>query len=216
MTYITVKKLADELEISKQAIHKRIKQLPPALKPELIKGAYRLSDQTANFIRDSVQPTTSDNQPDNIESHTKQSNGVSTKNITYQPTTDNQFIVEESFTDDYIKSVIEEVVVKTFNSNELTTLHQVNEKSTTDNQPANEKVDALKEIIEDLKKDKSKLYNQLTEQNERLKEANKNLDQQQQLALKMKLQNNKLKLQVEEYEDVKETSAKRKWWQFFK
>lgn len=216
MTYITVKKLADELEISKQAIHKRIKQLPPELKPELIKGAYRLSDQTANFIRDSVQPTTSDNQPDNIESHTKQSNGVSTKNITYQPTTDNQFIVEESFTDDYIKSVIEEVVVKTFNSNELTTLHQVNEKSTTDNQPANEKVDALKEIIEDLKKDKSKLYNQLTEQNERLKEANKNLDQQQQLALKMKLQNNKLKLQVEEYEDVKETSAKRKWWQFFK
>lgn len=61
----TVREVATELNVSKQAIHKKINQLPPTLKPKKIKGAYRLSPKTVDYIRTTTTTSTNDNQNDN-------------------------------------------------------------------------------------------------------------------------------------------------------
>ena len=49
----TVRELAEELGISRQAVHKKINQLPTELTPKKVDGAYQLTHKIADFIRDS-------------------------------------------------------------------------------------------------------------------------------------------------------------------
>ncbi len=64
MTY-TVRELAEELGVSKQAIHKKINQLPSELTPKKLEGAYQLTEEIADSIRASVKNATTVNQPVN-------------------------------------------------------------------------------------------------------------------------------------------------------
>ena len=61
----TVRELAEELGISKQAVHKKINQLPTELTPKKVDGAYQLTHEIANFIRDSGKIPATVNQPVN-------------------------------------------------------------------------------------------------------------------------------------------------------
>jgi len=47
----TVRELAEELGVSKQAIHKKINQLPSELTPKKLEGAYQLTEEIADSIR---------------------------------------------------------------------------------------------------------------------------------------------------------------------
>lgn len=66
VSIISVKDLSDELGISRQAVYKRINQLPPRCQPKKINGVYRLSAQTVDLIRNfeevTTKVTTGDNQ----------------------------------------------------------------------------------------------------------------------------------------------------------
>ena len=61
----TVRELAEEIGISRQAVHKKIKQLPTELTPKKVDGAYQLTHEIANFIRDSGKIPATVNQPVN-------------------------------------------------------------------------------------------------------------------------------------------------------
>ena len=61
----TVSELAEELGISRQAVHKKINQLPTELTPKKVDGAYQLTHEIANFIRDSGKIPATVNQPVN-------------------------------------------------------------------------------------------------------------------------------------------------------
>ena len=61
----TVRELAEELGISRQAVHKKINQLPTELTPKKVDGAYQLTHEIANFIRDSGKIPATVNQPVN-------------------------------------------------------------------------------------------------------------------------------------------------------
>ncbi len=63
MTTISVKELSEELGISKQAIHKRMEQLPTRFQPEKIDGVYELTAEIADAIRVSKKSSTTVNQP---------------------------------------------------------------------------------------------------------------------------------------------------------
>jgi len=58
VTTISVKELSEELGISRQAIYKRINQLPARSQPKKIDGVYRLSDSTIDLIRNFEEVTT--------------------------------------------------------------------------------------------------------------------------------------------------------------
>ena len=62
MTTISVKKLSEELGISKQAVHKRIEQLPDRFKPKKVDGVYELTAETAYAIKQNKKASTSVNQ----------------------------------------------------------------------------------------------------------------------------------------------------------
>ena len=61
----TVRELAEELGISKQAVHKKINQLPTELTPKKVDAAYQLTHEIASFIRDSGKIPATGNQPVN-------------------------------------------------------------------------------------------------------------------------------------------------------
>ena len=63
MTTISVKDLSEELGISKQAIHKRMEQLPTQFQPKMVDGVYELTAEIAGAIRLSKKKSTTDNQP---------------------------------------------------------------------------------------------------------------------------------------------------------
>ena len=63
MMTISVKQLSEELGISKQAVHKRIEQLPDRFQPKKVDGAYELTAETADLIRKNKKPSTTVNQP---------------------------------------------------------------------------------------------------------------------------------------------------------
>ena len=58
VTTISVKELSEELGISRQAVYKRINQLPARCQPKKIDGVYRLSDSTIDLIRNFEEVTT--------------------------------------------------------------------------------------------------------------------------------------------------------------
>lgn len=63
MTTISVRELSEELGISKQAIHKRMEQLPSQFQPKLVDGVYELTPKIADAIRLSKKKSTVVNQP---------------------------------------------------------------------------------------------------------------------------------------------------------
>lgn len=63
MATISVKKLSEELGISKQAVHKRIEQLPDRFQPKKVDGIYELTAETADAIRKNKKSSTTVNQP---------------------------------------------------------------------------------------------------------------------------------------------------------
>ena len=62
MMTISVKQLSEELGISKQAVHKRIEQLPDRFQPKKVDGVYELTAETADAIRKNKKTSTSVNQ----------------------------------------------------------------------------------------------------------------------------------------------------------
>lgn len=66
MTTISVKELSEELGISRQAVYKRINQLPKSSQPKKIDGVYKLTAPIIDLIRNfedvSTEMTTDDNQ----------------------------------------------------------------------------------------------------------------------------------------------------------
>lgn len=246
----TVREVAEILGVTKQAIFKKINQLPTELTPTKKNGTYQLSPRIVDFI---VRNTRS------------------TMDTPIKRTTDNQLVDAEV---DTLKEMIEELKSdKALLSEQIAIKDEQLQNQnivSTDNQPVSSETGILKEIIEDLKTDKTQLNEQirvkdkelkethdalidnqsvggmnktvkfLLEQKDNevkrisieLKEKNKQidklqslLDQEQQLALQTKIQNNKLQLQIEEVEAKNEAEkevtsgtkqAKKKWWQFFK
>jgi len=65
MKDLSVRELANELNISKQAVHKKINQLPAKLTPKKVNGAYRLSPKVVAAIKDLTDSSPTDNQLDN-------------------------------------------------------------------------------------------------------------------------------------------------------
>ena len=63
MKTISVRELSEELGISKQAIHKRMEQLPSQFQPELVDGVYELTPRIADAIRLSKKGAIDVNQP---------------------------------------------------------------------------------------------------------------------------------------------------------
>lgn len=63
VTTISVKELSEELGISRQAIHKRIEQLPARFQPKKVDGVYELTAETADAIREFKKASTTVNQP---------------------------------------------------------------------------------------------------------------------------------------------------------
>ena len=65
MTTISIKELSEELGISRQAIYKRINQLPISSQPKKIDGVYKLTTPIIDLIRNfedvSTEETTYDN-----------------------------------------------------------------------------------------------------------------------------------------------------------
>ena len=65
MSTISVKELSKELGISRQAVYKRINQLPKSSQPKKIDGVYKLTTPIIDLIRNfedvSTEETTSDN-----------------------------------------------------------------------------------------------------------------------------------------------------------
>lgn len=64
VTTISVKELSEELGISKQAIHKRMEQLPSRFQPKKIDGIYELTPEIADAIRIYKKVSTAVNQPE--------------------------------------------------------------------------------------------------------------------------------------------------------
>ena len=66
MTTISVKELSEELGISRQAVYKRINQLPKSRQPKKVDGVYKLTAPIIDLIRNfedvSTDVTTDDNQ----------------------------------------------------------------------------------------------------------------------------------------------------------
>lgn len=66
MTTISVRDLSEELGISRQAVYKRISQLPKSSQPKKIDGVYKLTAPIIDLIRNfedvSTEETTYDNQ----------------------------------------------------------------------------------------------------------------------------------------------------------
>ena len=58
VTTISVKELSEELGISRQAVYKRINQLPARSQPKKIDGVYRLTDSIVDLIRNFEEVTT--------------------------------------------------------------------------------------------------------------------------------------------------------------
>lgn len=152
---LSVKELAEELNVTKQAIHKKITQLPTELTPNKVNGAYRLSPKIVDIIRNSTNEQPTDNQQNN--------------------------------------------------------------------QPIEGEVVALKMLIDELKEEKEKLYKQLDQKDSQLHQVQKLVDQQQQLTLQANRQNERLQLQLDEFEEEKikkkqeenNKIEKKKWWQFW-
>lgn len=65
MKDLSVRELANELNISKQAVHKKINQLPDKLTPKKVNGAYRLTPKVVAAIKDLTDSSPADNQLDN-------------------------------------------------------------------------------------------------------------------------------------------------------
>ena len=64
MTTISVRELSEELGISKQAIHKRMEQLPFQFQPKMVDGVYELTPEIVDAIRSSKKKSTTVNQPE--------------------------------------------------------------------------------------------------------------------------------------------------------
>jgi len=65
VTMISVKELSEELGISRQAVYKRINQLPDRSQPKKIDGVYRLTPQIVDLIRNFEDVTTEETTYDN-------------------------------------------------------------------------------------------------------------------------------------------------------
>ncbi|AQS54412.1 hypothetical protein BW727_200009 (plasmid) [Jeotgalibaca dankookensis] len=63
MGTISIRELAKELGISKQATHKRMEQLLPEFQPEMVNSVYELTLTIADAIRVSKKQATTVNQP---------------------------------------------------------------------------------------------------------------------------------------------------------
>ncbi|EUJ42577.1 HTH domain-containing protein [Listeria fleischmannii] len=59
----TITELAKELGVSRQAIYKRVNQLPTTLSPKKVDGVYKLNVDAIRFIKNSVNQI--DNESDN-------------------------------------------------------------------------------------------------------------------------------------------------------
>ena len=190
--YKTIKELADELGVSKQAVQRRINNLPKHLKPKKINGKFVLTNDLANEIRKiySLKNTTAnagDNTTANAGDNTTANAG------------DNM----------------------TANAGDNTTANAGDNMTANagDNMTANAEI--YKKIISDLKEDKKKSYEIIFEKDNQIKnliEAQKQtqnlLDQQQRLALQdkklleeYKSEINELKALKMPQEDMKEDSS---------
>ena len=58
MAIISIKELSEELGISRQAVYKRIHQLPSQCQPKKIDGVYKLTPKTVDLIRNFEDVTT--------------------------------------------------------------------------------------------------------------------------------------------------------------
>ena len=58
MAIISIKELSEELGISRQAVYKRIHQLPTQCQPKKIDGVYKLTPKTVDLIRNFEDVTT--------------------------------------------------------------------------------------------------------------------------------------------------------------
>lgn len=61
----SVSEVAKELNISRQAVHQKLKQLPSNLTPKKVNGAYQLTPDIVDFISGNTSSTNSVNQVDN-------------------------------------------------------------------------------------------------------------------------------------------------------
>ena len=198
--YKTIKELADELGVSKQAVQRRINNLPKHLKPKKINGKFVLTNDLANEIRKiySLKNTTA-NAGDNTTANAGDNTTANAGDNMTANAGDNM----------------------TANAGDNTTANAGDNMTANagDNMTANAEI--YKKIISDLKEDKKKSYEIIFEKDNQIKnliEAQKQtqnlLDQQQRLALQdkklleeYKSEINELKALKMPQEDMKEDSS---------
>lgn len=227
----TVREVAEILGVTKQAIFKKIKQLPPELAPEKVNGTYKLSPRTVDFIVSNTQSPTvnanrlsTDNQPidswletlntiiDELKSDKTYLNKqiyIKDEQLQKQNTvpTDNQLVTNELAT---LKELIQELKSDKTELNERIREKDEEIKKKSDTLINSQSVEGMGETIKLLLEQKDnevkRIEVELNDKNKQIEKLHSLIDQQQQLALQTQLQNNKLQLQLEEVEEKIETA----------
>ncbi|WP_285007355.1 MarR family transcriptional regulator [Lactococcus garvieae] len=214
--YKTIKELADELGVSKQAVQRRINNLPKHLKPKKINGKFVLTNDLANEIRKiySLKNTTA-NAGDNT---TANAGDNMTANAGDNMTANAGDNMTANAGDNMTANAGDNT---TANAGDNMTANAGDNMTANagDNMTANAEI--YKKIISDLKEDKKKSYEIIFEKDNQIKnliEAQKQtqnlLDQQQRLALQDKKLLEEYKSEINELkalkmpkEDMKEDSS---------
>lgn len=178
MNYKTVRELSEEWGISRQAIQKRIKSLPKENHPKKVDGRYVISPETVALLEEKYP---NENKPE--------------PKVEIDPTTEKSLVdgcLDELETgyDDLYKE-------KEDNTSKEVKEETVNEK-TTQVISKDLQLDDMSTatMVEELRRDKQNLYNIISGLEERLKENQNLLNQQQQLTLQSNKQIQQLQLQL--------------------
>ena len=231
----TVREVAEIIGVSKQAIFKKINQLPPELTPTKVNGVYQLSPRIVDFIvnstktgNDKIDEVTTDNQPvdDQLatlnaiinelksdKSYLNEQIYIKDKQLERKntPPTGNLHVDSEVAT---LKELIRELKGDKTLLNE-----QLREKDKEiNNQSIDDMSETMKLLFEQKDNEIKRIEMELTDKNKQIEKLHSLIDQQQQLALQTQLQNNKLQLQLEEIKEKSDFDIKdkKKWWHFFK
>lgn len=185
MNYKTVRELSEEWGISRQAIQKRIKSLPKENHPKKVDGRYVISPETVALLEEKYP----------------NENKVDT-NVEPDPTTEKSLVdgcldeLDTGFDNLYKEKEVEVKPEKTKDKKEVEA--DTPKDSPSQNETIEIPLDGMSTatVVEELRRDKQNLYSIISGLEERLKENQNLLNQQQQLTLQSNKQIQQLQLQL--------------------
>lgn len=146
----TIKQLADEIGVSKQAIQKRINNLPDNQQPTLVGGKYIISEELAYKIRDFYLNSKKDNQPDTRNDNIGDNYKINLDSIIKDLKKDKKNLSVELFEKnkqiEKLKKLLDQQQVLTLQANKKIEALELKVEASDDQEPP------LKESIQDEKK----------------------------------------------------------------